>query len=406
MNVFRISFQYFRSRPLHAALSMLLLTLGLGLMVALVSLSDQMKSRLTANANGIGLVVGAKGSPLQLVLCNVFHLDYPTGNIDLKEARPIANHPLVKQAIPLALGDSYRGFRLVGTNHEYPAHYEAEVAQGRLWEGILEVTLGAQVAESLNLKVGDELVTDHGYATGLDAHEEHAFRVVGVLAPTYTILDELVLTGTESFWVSHDQVHWPDTAQIATMGLPAADTLQITSLLLRFQSPMGALQLPRLINTQTNLQAASPAFESARLFSLLGAGVEVIQAFALLVLVVAGMSIFLSLLSAFKERQYDLAVLRVLGATRGKLLGLVLLESVWITGLGGLLGLAMGHGLVGFVAGQNEEAARMGLSSMHILWPTEVGLWGLALGLGALAAVFPAWRAYRMDISDTLASKG
>ncbi|MEL6537815.1 MAG: FtsX-like permease family protein [Bacteroidota bacterium] len=405
MKLLRLSFLYFRSKPLHVALSMLLLMLGLSLMVSLLSINEQLQSRLNANAAGIGMVVSAKGSPLQAILCSVFQVEFPTGNIELAEARAVAKHPLVKEAIPMAIGDSYKGYRLVGTNHAYPAHYEATLQEGRLWTQVMEVTLGYQVAKKLSLGIGDQLISDHGFAEGLEAHDEHAFTVVGILKPTYTVLDDLILTGVESFWVSHDQIHLPHEAPSVTEGLPTADSLQITSLLIKFSSPLGAVQLPRLINTNTNMMAASPAYESARLFERLGIGVDILQAFALLVLVVAALSIFLSLFNALKERQYDLAMMRAMGASRGKVFWLVILESMWITVFGAGLGLLLGHTLVEAIALTNEAAERLGLSGTYWLGETELLLAGLSIVLGIISSLYPAWRAYRMDISDTLAAK-
>jgi len=382
---------------------MLLLMLGLSLMVSLLSINEQMKARLSANADGIGMVVSAKGSPLQAILCSVFQVEFPTGNIDLAEATAVSGHPLVKEAIPMAIGDSYQGYRLVGTNHAYPAHYNAELDEGKLWTQVMEVTLGSRVAEKLGITLGDELISDHGFAAGVEAHDEHAFTVVGILEPTYTVLDDLILTSVESFWVSHDQIHMPDNAPAVTTGLPKGDSLQITSLLIKYASPLAAVQLPRLININTNMMAASPAYESARLFERLGVGVDILQAFAVLVLVVAALSIFLSLFNALKERQYDLAMMRAMGATRGKVFLLVILESLWITLLGALLGLLLGHSLVGGMAYTNEAAERLGLSGTYWLGSTEVLLAALSITLGVVSAIYPAWKAYRMDISDTLA---
>lgn len=402
MSLFRLSFLYFKSRPLQVVLSMLLLILGIGLMVSLQSINRQLKDRLDADAEGIGLVVGAKGSPLMLILCNVFHIEFPTGNIDLTEAMKVADHRFVKKAIPLSLGDSYRTYRIVGTNHDYPAHFEAQLGEGRLWESIEEVTVGAHVARQLGISIGDELVSDHGFAEGIHAHEEHGLEVVGILEETHSILDELILTSLESYWLSHEQIHVPHDYKVATKGFPSADSLQITSMLLTYSSPMGALQLPNQINTQTNMQAASPAFESARLFERLGVGVAILQSFAILVMVVAGLSIFLSLLNIMKDRRYDLAMMRSMGAGRFQVLLLVLLESIWITGIGGLLGLVVGHGLVEVVGHLNETAVRLGVSSTFFL-PQEGYFWLGAIVLGLLASLLPAWQAYRLDISDTLA---
>src|SRR5690606_301838 len=160
--------------------------------------------RIDTNARGIDLVVGAKGSPMQLILCNIFHIDFPTGNIKLHEADRIAANRLVKQAIPMALGDSYRGYRIVGTTAAYAAHYGGELAQGTWWSAPMEVTIGSAVAQALDLSMNATFHSNHGLSNDGHAHEAHPFIVKGIMAPTQTVLDNLILTSVESIWHVHD----------------------------------------------------------------------------------------------------------------------------------------------------------------------------------------------------------
>ena len=148
-------------------------------------------------------MIGAKGSPLQLVLASIYHVDFPTGNIPLAEAERWAGHPLVAEAIPLALGDSLAGFRIVGTEPAYAAHYGAELAAGRLWQEPFEATLGATVAARTGLEVGDRFVGSHGLAAGGPRAWRAPYTVVGVLEPTASVLDRVVLTPIESVWLVH-----------------------------------------------------------------------------------------------------------------------------------------------------------------------------------------------------------
>src|SRR4029079_14920989 len=164
----------------------------------------QLEERMGRDARGIDLVAGAKGSPMQLVLSAVFHLDGPTGNIPLAAAQALERSPAVKKSIPLALGDSFRGHRVVGTSHDYPAHYGAKLAAGQLWNAPMEAVLGADVAMQARLAVGSTFTGAHGLAEGGDLHEQEPFKVVGVLAPTGTVLDRLVLTSIESVWEIHE----------------------------------------------------------------------------------------------------------------------------------------------------------------------------------------------------------
>jgi putative ABC transport system permease protein len=390
VNLAGISFAYLRARPLASALNLLLLALGIATITVLLLATAQLEERMGRDARGIDLVAGAKGSPMQLVLSAVFHIDAPAGNIPLADALALAKNRAVKKAIPLALGDSFRGYRIVGSNHEYPAHYGATLSAGRLWNEPMEVVLGAEVAATARLSVGATFVGAHGLGEGGDAHAEEPFKVTGILAPGGTVLDRLVLTSVESVWEIHEHG-----------GQPAAGR-EITALLIQYASPLAAALLPRQVNASTTLQAASPAYESARLFRMIGVGVEVLRAFGLVLVLAAGLSVFIALLNALEDRRYDLAVMRMLGAGRGRLMSLMLLEGAALALAGGIAGIALGHlltELLGLALGQAKQAAVTGWA-----WdPREGWLLGLAFAVGLAAALLPAWRAYRTDVAPVLA---
>ncbi len=390
MTLAGISLAYLRARPLATALNLLLLALGVATITVLMLATGQLEDRMARDARGIDLVVGAKGSPMQLVLSAVFHLDAPTGNIALADAQQLARHPAVKKAIPLALGDSFRGYRIVGTNHDYPAHYGARPAAGQLWSAPMEAVLGAEAAAASGLAVGATFTGAHGLAEGGDAHEDEPFKVVGVLAPTGTVLDRLVLTSIESVWEVHEH------------GGKPAERKEVTALLVQYATPLAAAMLPRQVNAAAALQAASPAYESARLFRMIGVGVDVLRAFGLILVVAAGLSVFIALLNALEDRRYDLAVMRMLGAGRARLMGLMLLEGTALALAGGVAGIALGHvftELLGLALGQARQAAVTGWA-----WDSrEVWLLGLALVVGFAAALLPAWRAYRSEVAPVLA---
>jgi len=334
MNLPGISLAYLRAKPLATALNLLLLALGIATITVLMLATQQIEERMGRDARGIDMVAGAKGSPMQLVLSAVFHLDAPTGNVPLDDAMALSRHRLVKRAIPLALGDSYKGFRIVGTNHDYPAHYGAGLAEGSLWVKPMEAVLGAEAARASGLRVGAKFAGAHGLGAGGEEHAEEPYQVVGVLAPTGTVIDRVVLTSVESVWEVHEH------------GRPAGGAREITALLVQYASPLAAATLPRAVNAGPTLQAASPAYESARLFRMLGVGVEVLRAFGLVLVIAAGLSVFIALTNALEERRYDLAVMRMLGASRVKLMGLLLIEAIALSAAGAVLGLALGHVLM------------------------------------------------------------
>jgi len=401
MNLPRLSLAYLKARPLNTALNVMLLALGVGTIALLLLTSHQLEERMGRDARGIDLVAGAKGSPMQLILSAVFHIDAPTGNIPLAEAKKLAQHRAVKRAIPLALGDSFRGFRIAGTTQDYVSHYGGELAAGRLWQAPMEAVLGAETARTAGLGVGSKFVGSHGFAEGGDEHGDFPYTVVGVLKPTGTVLDRLVLANVESVWFVHVHPGKHDDPK-AVLAQLREDEQEITALLIQYATPIAAATLPRMINSTSVLQAASPAYESARLFRMLGVGIEVLRAFALVLVAAAGLSIFIALYNAMEERRYDLAVMRMLGASPGKLMRLVLVEAVALAIAGAVIGLALGHLLTEVVGGMlaaEQQPAVTGAAWLASEW----WLVALAAGVGLVAGLVPAWRAYRTDIATTLA---
>ena len=199
MNLARLSVQDLRARASSTALNLLLLALGVATLVVIILVSAQLEERLRRDAEGVDVVVGAKGSPMQIVLSSLYQLDVPTGNIRWEEAQRILADPAVKKAIPILLADNYRGFRIVGTNIDYVAHYGAALREGRLWQTPGEAVLGADVAALMHTIVGSTFVAAHGVRGERDViHEGAPYQVVGVLARTGTVIDRLVLTDMAS----------------------------------------------------------------------------------------------------------------------------------------------------------------------------------------------------------------
>lgn len=405
MNLLTLSIAYIRDRALSSALNLLLLALGVATIVVLMLFNQQFQERLDRDAKGIHLVVGAKGSPLQLVLSSVYHVDIPTGNIALAEAEKLRSHRLVASAIPLALGDAYRGFRIVGTEHAYAANYGAVVGKGRLWDKAFEATIGARVAEKTGLDIGREFAGAHGVAGTGEEHGKpgHLYRVVGILKPTGTVIDRLVLTSMESVWEIHELEEKEKERESKLTGEKPPEEKEITALLIRYKSPIAAVTLPRYINRQTGMQAASPGFEVKRLMALVGAGVDTLQGFGLLLVGTAALSMFIALYNAMQERRYDLVIMRSLGATRRKLFAQMLFEGLMMGGAGTLAGIVLGHAFVEILGQVLPQAKSMGLTG--VVWIIEEWyLFVLAAVVGVAATALPATQAYKTDIAVTLAS--
>lgn len=412
MNLLSLVISYLKARPLNTLLNILLLSLGIAVITILLLFSNQLKEKITDNTKGIDLVVGAKGSPLQLILCNIFHIDFPTGNIKLLEAESLSKHRLVKNAIPLALGDSYQNFRIIGTNRAYAELYQAELASGEWWANDLEVVVGSMVAELLKLKVGDTFESAHGLSKEGHAHEESPFVVKGILKSTQGVLDNLILTNVSSIWKVHDEhVEEEHRTEEITLTNPSSlvptveagdSTKEITALLIKYRNPIAAIQLPRYINGHTGMQAASPAFEAARLFSILGIGVEALTGFAYVLIFISALSIFIALYNSLKERQYDLAIMRSMGASRSKLFVATQLEGITLTLFGSIIGLILGHGVLYLFTALVEESGKTGISAW-VFYKEELYLLIGSLVLGVLCSLIPSFQAYRTDIHKVLA---
>lgn len=413
MNIFLLVWSYLKAKPLHTVLNISLLALGIAVIIVLVLFTKQLEEKISENSRGIDLVVGAKGSPLQLILCNIFHVDFPTGNINLKEAERIAKNRLVKKVVPLALGDSYQSYRIIGTNKNFAGLYKSELEQGDWFDKELEVTIGANVARMANLVIGSQFTSAHGLTSGGHAHEAQNFSVKGILKKTNSVVDNLILTSIESVWHVHDihsngnQNNIPkDSLAVPSVLVPSLiagdSTKEITSLLIQYQSAMGAIQLPRIVNMQSSLQAASPAFETARLFSILGVGVDILMAFAYVLIFISALSIFIALYNSLQERRYDLAIMRSMGAPRLTLVFSILTEGVVMTFLGCAIGVVFGHGVFVMMTTWIEQTEKAGLTGFVVYFEEWILLAGSLL-LGMFCALIPAWQAYRTDISKVLA---
>lgn len=384
-------------RPLRTLLSVLLLALGVATLVFLLLVQSQLTRALARDAQGVDAVVGAKGSPLQLILSAVYHIDVPTGNVPLVTVEQLRANRLVASAIPISMGDNHQGFRIIGTEPALVEHYGARLATGRLFQDKLEVVAGAQAAHSAQLRVGSTFHGTHGLAAGGFAHEDAEYRVVGVLAPTGTVLDRLLLTDLASVWYTHEG----EAADDAERKILEAER-EVTAVLVRYAAPMAAAILPRQINAEPRLQAAVPANEVARLFAVMGAAIDTLRAFAGLLLASSLLALFVALMNALDERRYDIAVLRLLGASPARVALWMLLEAWLLAAAAVLLGLLIALAAVTVVAQWLAQARSFAISPLD--WPPEVGVVVvLALAVATLAAAVPAWRASRMNLHTTLA---
>lgn len=435
-------------KPLNTALSIILLTASVAIITLLILLQEQFEKKFSDNIDGIDVVLGAQGSPLQLILSSVYQVDAPTGNIDYTEAKKWMKHPFVETAIPLAFGDNYRGYRIVGTTPDYLTKYGAKVTNGKVFSKNFEVVVGNAIAQKMGLKVGDKFFGSHGDAEEGEVHDNQAYIVTGIASPTGKVVDNLILCNIQSVWAMHDHEHAegeeahdheheavaddhnheehghdhdahaeePHEHDEAHVGethdhktheavTPVSEEgKEITAVLVKFRSKMGIVTWPRIIAQNTKMQAASPAIEINRLFTLFGIGLDALKYLAMGIMVISGISIFIALFNTLKERKYEFALLRVNGASRLQLLSLVLIESLLLCVTGFVFGTIVGRIALVFISGSSEDEFKLSFNPLEFVWEKEGYLFLLTIFVGILAAVIPAVKAYSLNISKTLAN--
>ena len=430
MSPLRLALLSMRAQPLPALLCVLATACSVTLFCAILLLGGTFSESIIRNARGIDVVVGAKGSPLQLVLSTVYHADIPTGNLSGGSARIVQSHPQVRKSIPLALGDSVRGFRIVGTSADYIDLYGARLADGRLWDAPMEAVAGAHTG----FKTGDSFAGAHGLMDGGEEHHAHPYKVTGTLSPTGTIIDRLLLTSVQSVYEIHNVVppsaatetkphdghedkheheheHAHDHAEHedshdSTPHTHGTDVINhpVTALLVFTTAPLDRVNLPREINRTSNLMAASPSYEITRLMQRIGIGRQTAIILGTGLGVLAALMIFAAVATGLAARRHDLAVLRVMGGSPGTMLCAVMAEGLLLALCGGVLGLACGHGLAWYVATTHQNLGGL-VSADGLLRPGLLDIRILAAcgAAGMLAALVPAFTAARANVADILA---
>jgi putative ABC transport system permease protein len=402
-----------RSLAQHAVstwITALSLALASGLVIALFSIQAQSRAAFTSGASAFDAVLGARGSQLQIVLNSVFHLETSPGNLPWSWVEEMSADPAVAFALPYAVGDNYRGFRIVGTqavlfDPQAAGAAALPLAAGRAFDNDLrEIVAGSFAADRCGLKIGSRLHPTHGLADN-DHHHDEEYVVVGIAAPTNSPNDRVlwmpiegvfrmgghVLRGTGEEYHAEPDEEIPEEAK------------EISSLLLRFKNFQRGLQLDQKINREgTEATLAFPiARVMAELFDKLGWMNRVLTLVAYLTVLVGAASILASLYNTMNERRREFAILRALGARRRALFAAILGESIAIAALGSLLGCLMQLAIV-------ATAARVVRAQTGVVIDTffaHPALWIVPLAviaLGALAGIWPAWNAYRTEVAENL----
>ena len=426
-------------RFLNSFLSIMLTAFGVSIALLISQFGNHIQNRINLDGQGIDIVVGAKGSPLQLILSSVYHIDIPTGNIAYSKAKKIMNNPQIEESIPLALGDNWRGFRIVGTTTNYIRHYDMSLSTGRYWDQNFEVVVGS----SVNLDIGDEFMGVHGLLEDGSSHEEHKYNVVGILKPSGTVIDRLILTSLNSVLdihglhkvdnsfeknhehqhdhehhkEEHHDVHEHDhdkekhknedenhhkhsKGNKETNKTKELGSSEITALLIKTKSPIANINLPRSINRESSLQAANPALEINRLISLFGIGSKSFAILSLILILIASLNIFSGLASNLENRMGDLAVLRAVGFSKKRIFKIIVLEGILVVLIGILLGILIGFLLFSILTHNIFTLHTTNASLIFNLDFILIILFVFFAGL--IAAIFPAYRGSKISIANQL----
>ena len=444
-----------KSRGISSMLSILLTAFGLALAILITQFSNHFQNRLLADGKNIDVVVGAKGSPLQLILSSVYHVDIPTGNIPFKSVESILKHPQVKNFIPLALGDNWKGFRIVGTSYNYLDNYEAELKEGRLWNNDFEVIAGS----SVNISIDEEFSGAHGLFEGGNIHDDTKYKVVGILKKTGTVLDRLILTSVNSVLAlhdhegikefdkmneqhihddslehkdhhdthkhenhhdnihiqerhdlhnhdenqeSHEQAKYIDSKEYTNIENKHTNPTksEITAILIQTKSPIANINLPRQINKESLLQAANPAFEMSRLIILLGLGSKSFALLSGIIILIAVLSIFSGLAGTLENRVGDLTILRAIGYSKKRVFKLIALEGFLIVSIGIFIGIILGFSIFAFFA-ENLNILRTSQANITIT-PELFIIIISVLFAGLIASFLPAYKSTKINVANQL----
>ena len=427
MNIWKISLKNFRFKPLYSFLGILILSVSIALLIGIQQLDRSFRHQLENNLGDIDMVVGAKGSPLQLVLASVLHIDNPTGNISFEEAKRLIKNPMVGKGVPISYGDNYKGYRIVGTTQDFPELYKARLYEGRFAQKPMEVVLGSTVAEAIGLQIGDSFQSSHGLAEKGGHDHDEPLTVVGIYQPTHKVMDRLIITGLETVWEVHhheeegdsNNKHIEDSLQDEETHHGEHDETEshheeeeahhhekenqqeITSMLISFRNPRALLTVPRSINENTNMQAALPKFELERLYQFTGVGVKTITWIAYAILIISCITIFISLYRMVRDRAFDLALMRSYGANTFQLIRMVAYEGFMIAGSAFIVGVLLSQIGVYFIfemiTDQYKQQMPLQLRYQELL--QTAGLVGLMVLLSIALAIYPI---LKMNISKIL----
>jgi len=405
-----------RNRALTSFLTVLSIALSVALLVGVENVRVGMRDSFSGTISGTDLIVGARGGTTQLLLYSVFGLGSPTQNVSFETYQKWADHPAVAWTIPYSLGDSHRGYRVIGTTDAFFEHFryrqgtELELAAGEELDGVFDVVLGNEVATSLGYQVGDDIILAHGIgSTTFIEHDNLPFTIVGILERTSTPVDRAVYTSLEGIEALH--VDWQAGAPpMPGMETPAEEVLamdltptQVTSFLLGANSRVETLRLQREVNTDQEeaLTAIIPGVTLAEMWRTVGYAEQGLVVVTVFVLLVGLLGMLVSLYPSLEARRREMAIFRAVGAGPGRILSLLVFESGLLSLLGALFGVALVYILIFLAQAPVEDRFGLFIPIRALGW-VELAYLGGVVVAGFLIGLIPAWKAYRNTLADGL----
>lgn len=408
-----------RSRALSVGLTVLVITLSVVLLLGVERVRTQAHEGFASTVSGTDLIVGARSGPVNLLLYSVFHIGDPTNNVSWQSYQELSALPQVKWAVPLSLGDSWRGYRVVGTSGGYFEHYRygaghaLAFANGRPFDDLYDVVIGAEVAQAQKVGLGDQIVLAHGTgAVTLATHADKPFRVAGILQRTGTPVDSSLLVSLAAIEAIH--VDWRSGVQLRSQSVSAARArhldltpTSITAFMLGLNSRIATFSVQRRINEYPDeaMLAILPGVTLQQLWQSLGMAERALQLISAMVVALGMVSLVALLVSTLQERRREMAILRATGARPGYIAGLLVVEAVATSAVACVLALALL--VAASMAGRGWVLATFGLSITHV-WPDGRELAWVAgvLAISAVAGLVPALLAYRRTLADGLSPGG
>ncbi|CAK1729226.1 putative ABC transport system permease protein [Vibrio crassostreae] len=400
------------NRKATAILTILTVAVSVILLLGVERVRTEAKSSFANTISGTDLIVGGRSGQVNLLLYSVFRIGNATNNIDWKSYQEFSQHNAVKWAIPISLGDSHKGFRVMGTNHSYFENYRygskqlLTFQQGKEFEQLFDVVIGADVAKKLDYKIGDQIILAHGISdVAFSRHDNLPFKIVGILAPTGTPVDKTVHVSLEAIEAIH--VGWESGANLGHT--PDAETLktfdfqpkQITTMMLGLNSKIQTFALQREINNyrQEPLSAIMPGIALHELWGMMAVAEQALLIVSGFVVVAGLLGMLSSLLTSLQERRREMAILRAMGARPRHVFGLLISEASALTFLGITLGVAVLFALIAVVAPIVQQSYGINIS-ISAITPHEWKLLMLVQVAGIIIGFIPAFRAYRQSLSD------